>query len=448
MKGDTRLSAKEARRVYVLEQLCEGKVSAAQAAEILGLSLRHVKRLKKGFLLQGPSFLVHKNRGRKPSHAIPHQIRQKVIDRVLGPYRGASCQHVAELLAQEKDDPISLSAKTIRRILKEAGIPLRHTHKAARRRRSRTRMPQEGMMVQIDASPFAWLEDRGPILHLHGAIDDATGKVLGLYFCDQERALGYFHVLLQMAQNHGLPLSLYSDRHTIFFSPKRDRLSIQEQLEGKQVPLTQVGQALAALGITHIAARSPQAKGRIERLWATLQARLVIELRAAGISTLDEANRFLHGFIQRFNERFAVPAREPESAFRPAPQLRQLLAILAMKHERKPSAGSTISFQGATYQLVDSHGTVVPLGPRQPVQVLTCLDGVTRARYAGHLYTLRKLDVPKTTWPKPRPATAPAAPPGAAARAARLRPPSNHPWRRSYKTLPLPDPRHFYQEGG
>lgn len=181
-----------------------------------------------------------------------------------GPLRNASCQQVAELL--EEFYSITLSAKTIGRTLKEAGIPLAHGHRSPRRKKSRDRMPQEGVLSQFDASPFAWLEDRGPKLTLHGPIDDATGKIQGLYFTLNESLFGYFQVLLQVVQSFGVPKNLYTDCHTIFFSPKKDRLSIEEELAGQTAPLTQFGRAIAELGINHIPARSPQAKGRVERL--------------------------------------------------------------------------------------------------------------------------------------------------------------------------------------
>src|SRR5690606_33434838 len=152
-----------------------GKMKIKQAASCLGLSERHVIRLKEGFKRNGTAFLAHKNRGRKPKHAFSDATRQFVVEQALGPLRSTSCQHMAELLAEHHG--LQISAKTIGRILKEARIPLRFTHKASRRRRTRDRMPQVGLLVQMDASPYKWLEERGPTLHLHGAIDDATGAL-------------------------------------------------------------------------------------------------------------------------------------------------------------------------------------------------------------------------------------------------------------------------------
>ncbi|HHY92975.1 MAG TPA: ISNCY family transposase, partial [Firmicutes bacterium] len=375
------MSAKESRRVFVIEQAVKGKITNRQAAEVLGLSERQVIRLKEKMRVEGVAGLAHKNRGRTPKHAVPKETKEKVVMLARGPLRDASCQQVAELL--EEFYGITLSAKTIGRILKEAGIPLLHGHRSPRRKKSRDRMPREGLLSQFDASPFAWLEDRGPELTLHGAIDDATGKVQGLYFTLNESLFGYFQVLLQVMQNFGVPRSLYSDRHSIFFSPKKDKLSIEEELAGQTAPLTQFGRAIAELGINHIPARSPQAKGRVERLWGTLQSRLVVELRLAGISTLEEANAFLPGFIQRFNRRFAVTPACPEPAYGPCPSPARLEQILSLRQQRKASRGSSISYLGYTYQLIDNRGSVVPLRPGAIVEVLTLLNGSLSALYGG-----------------------------------------------------------------
>lgn len=380
------MSPREARRVAVMEQVLAGKATIAQAALALGLSQRQVKRLKGGMLKEGTAFLAHKNRGKKPKHALSQQSRDQIISNALGDYRNANCQHMSELLKQYQG--ISVCSRTIRRALAQVGIPIKRPHKAARRRRTRDRMPKEGMLVQCDASPFAWLEDRGSEMSLHGAIDDATSKVLSLYFRMEEDTIGYMQMLAQMLTNHGVPCSLYSDRHTIFFSPKKDKLSIEDELAGKTVRLTQFGRALDELKITHIPARSPQAKGRIERLWETLQDRLVIELRLAGISDMDGANAFLPSFLTRFNERFAVEPVDPETTFRPAPSSEELKRIVCFKEVRKASNGSTISFSGAIYRLVDQRGDGALLRPRSKVIVLKHLDGSLGALYQGRSYSL------------------------------------------------------------
>lgn len=427
MKGDILLSHKEARRLSVLENVLAGKLSVPAAAELLGLSERHIKRLKRGMQQYGAAFLAHKNRGRKPKHTIPDATRRQVVELALTRYRGASCQHMAELLAEHEG--LHLSAKTISRILRAAGVPIAHTHRAPRRHRCRDRHTQEGLLVQMDASPYHWLEDRGPQASLHGAIDDATGKVLGLYFLPQEQTLGYLHVLHQILTHYGIPHSVYTDRHTLFFSPQPQQLSLEEELAGQETRLTQFGRALRQLDVRHIPARSPQAKGRVERLWGTLQERLTLELRLAGIDNYDDANRFLPDFIERFNQRFAVVPAEPIPAWRPKPSAQDLATVLAFHHVRKASAGSTISFRGQTYQLLDSHGRTLPLPARAPVTVIEDLHGSLRALYHTRLYRLQVLASPK---PLAQPDKTTAAPPSKPPRSSKPAP--NHPWRRPFKS--------------
>lgn len=387
------MNAKEARRVYVMEQVLNGTITIRQAAEYLGLSERQVKRLKKGMKEKGVAALVHGNRGRTPKHAIPKNIRDIVAALATGLYKDASTEHMSELLALNQG--IKISAKSIARILKERGITNPHSCKHRRRRKSRDRAPKEGMLVQIDASPFKWLEDRGPELTLHGAIDDATGKVLGLYFRPTEGLQGYLKVLEQVVAKHGIPRSVYSDGHTIFFSPKKDKLTIEEQLAGKQVSLTQFGRAIDELGIIHIHARSPQAKGRIERLWETLQSRLTVELRIAGITTMEEANAFLEGFSDRFNARFAVNAQDPKPAYMPAPTQNILDTILCVKQQRTATNGSLISYQGQLYCLTDAKEHQVLLPPKAKIEVLLHLDNSVDALYQGHRYKLKPFSTPQ-----------------------------------------------------
>lgn len=427
MERNIFLSQKEARRLYVIEQTIAGNLTIRQAAELLKLSCRQVKRLKKGVAISGAAYLAHRNRGRKPKHAITTEVRNTIVSLAIGTYKDASCEQMAELFTEHHG--ITVSSRSVRRILHAAGLPLKYARKPAKKHRSRERMPAAGMLVQADASPFAWFEDRGPEATLHGIIDDATGRILALFFRPAEDLRGYFMVLLQMLLNFGAPKAFYSDRHTIFFSPKKDKLSIEEELAGKQVALTQFGRALSELGIGHIPALTPQAKGRVERLWETLQGRLVIELRHVGISDIEAANAFLPGFITKFNARFGKDPTVPESAFAPCPAQDILDHILCLKHSRKASGGSTISFMGQTYQLLANTSSVLPLSRGAKIEVLTHLDGTLSALFEGKSFGLKELQA-STAQASQAPAQAkqPAKTP--------YSPPASHPWRQ-----PLNKPR-------
>ncbi len=392
------MSKKEARRVYVMEQVVEGKMTVRQGAQCLGLSERQVKRLKKGMKEKGVAALAHGNRGRSPKHTISKHIRDEIASLAAGLYKGASAEHMSELLSENQG--IRVSGKSITRILREKGILDPCAKKHRRRRKSRDRVPKEGLLVQVDASPYDWLEGRGPKMHLHGVIDDATSKVLGLHFRLEEDLKGYLEALRQVVTKHGVPRAVYSDGHTIFFSPKKDKLTIEQELAGEQVSLTQLGRALDQLGIIQVRAGSPQAKGRVERLWETLQSRLVVELRVAGISTMEDANAFLPRFIERFNKRFAVEAQDPEPAYMPIPAQEEVDTILCVKEPRIASNGSTISYRGQTYRLVDHKGRVLSLPPRAKVEVLLHLDNSIDALYMGQRYQLEAFSAPK---PESRP---------------------------------------------
>ena len=384
-REDIFLSAKEARRVFVMEEVVEGRITVREAAAYLNLSERQVKRLKKGMKERGVLALVHGNRGRTPKHAISKDIKDMVALLAQNEYKGASCQHMPELLAEQKG--IHISSKSVSRILKERGILNPYSHKSCTPRKSRTRAPKEGMLVQLDASPFDWFEGRGPKLELHGAIDDATSKVLALYFRPNEDLRGYLEVLERMTADYGIPRAVYTDGHTIFFSPKKDKLTIEEELAGKQVALTQLGRVFEELGISHIHARSPQAKGRIERLWGTLQGRLKIEMRIEGISSIEEANEFLPGFIEKYNKQFAVEPADPESAFA-APMAKGKMESIICLREERTATGSTISYYGQKYQLVDEKGNILPLPSKSVIQVLRHLDDSIDAMYRGKRYGL------------------------------------------------------------
>lgn len=421
------LSLKEARRLNVIERTITGELTVAQASQLLNLSHRQVKRLKRGVKMMGAASLAHQNRGRKPKHAIITEVRDLIVSLAIGEYKDASCEQMAELFAEHHG--IAVSPRSVRRILHAAGIPLKYARKPAKKRRSRDRMPAAGLLVQADASPFAWFEDRGPTAALHGIIDDATGRILALFFRPTEDLRGYFTVLLQMLLNFGVPKAFYSDRHTIFFSPNKDKLTIEEELAGKKVALTQFGRALSELNIGHTPARSPEAKGRVERLWETLQGRLVIELRLAGISDIEAANAFLPGFIAKFNAHFGKEPAVPEPAFAPCPARDTLDRIVCLKHSRKASGGSTISFMGKTYQLLTGTGLVLPLSRGAKIEVLTHLDGTLSALYEGKSYGLKVCQACAAQASQaPVQAKQPAKTP--------YSPPASHPWRQ-----PLNKPR-------
>lgn len=386
------LSRSELNRVLVVQRLVEGRLTIQEAAMVLGMSERHIKRLKAKFKDQGPEALAHGNRGRSPVHAVPEDLRRRVVELAQSTYKGCNYTFLSELLHEH--EAISLSPSSVRRILSGVGITSPRKHRPPKLHRRRQRKAQFGMLVQIDGSRHDWLEGRGPWLVLHGAIDDATGRILALTFRPTECFEGYRILLHLLVTNHGIPLAIYSDRHTLFFPPERaEAPSLEQQLLG-QVPLSQVGRMITELGIEHVKARSPQAKGRIERLWGTLQERLVVHLRLVGASTLEQAEAALPEFIERYNERFAVPPAEAEEAFKPVPAHLRLEHILCWKEQRTVLPGYVIQYDNQTYRLGTPKGApTIPL--RSVVDVLVLPDGTLTVGHKGFPYALEHIPDPR-----------------------------------------------------
>jgi transposase len=339
--------ARAQRRAYVLEHVVNGGLTIDQAAAILKLSTRQVDRLLARYR-DGSAALAHGNRGRPPANRIDDQLRRRVVDLATTTYVGVNHTHLAELLAEREG--ISVAERTLRRILAEGGVRPVHTRRSPRHRSRRERMPREGMLLQVDGSRHRWFGPDLPFATLVAGIDDATGRVPGGTFRAAEDAVGYFTAFAQTAEHQGLPGAVYSDRHGIFIVERNRPPTLAEQLAGKR-SFTQVGRALNDAGIGWIGARSPEAKGRVERLWGTLQDRLVAELRLEGITTIEAANPFLLDFLERHNERFAVPAADPEPAWRPWPDGLTSDAVFCFHYPRRVARDATLSWPGGDLAL-------------------------------------------------------------------------------------------------
>ena len=408
------MTDKEMARLIVAERLVEGEIRVKDAAEVLKLSTRQVKRIKKKVRLNGPGAAVHGNRSRKPKNAVDGKVKDLVVELKTKKYGGTNFSHFAELLAERED--IIISRPTVHRILRGAGIASPKKKKKVRAHRYRKRKDCPGMMVQLDASPYGWLG--GEDLNLHGAIDDASSNISGLYLCKEETLEGYFEVTRQMIKGPGIPISTYSDKHTIFFSPK-DKLTIEDQLEGKTEPYTQFSAAMSELGVTMIPAGSAQAKGRIERLWGTLQDRLVQEFILNEIKDIESANKFMATYIKKFNKRFSVvPKGEP--VFRKLDKGINLDHILCRKISRKLDGGSAFSYEGKYFQLVSS-GKPAATIPRSGVSVLTSSRIGIKAKYSGKVYSVTRLEA--------RPRVAMDTPVKTKARKLAKKPAASHPWK-------------------
>jgi transposase len=441
MKERVTLNKKEQKRLMVLNQIERGVMTAGEAAEVLGLSLRHVRRILAAYRKEGAQALAHGNRGRKPHNALDEILKGQVVKLAQSTYAGCNNQHFTELLAEREG--INLPRSSVRLILLRAGIKSPRKRKPPKHRSRRERYPKEGMLLQIDGSRDDWLEGRGSYLTLVGAIDDATGTVPYGLFREQEDAQGYILLLRQIVESHGIPEALYHDGHGIFERSKKEPESLEEQLEGRRKP-TQFGRIMEELGIISITSLSPQAKGRIERLWGTFQDRLKSELRIAGAKTGKEANQVLWDFLPRFNERFAVPAREPGSAYRQIPEDFKPEEIFCFKYQRTVGKDNVVRFGEHRLQIVPTNGR--SSYAKAKVEVHERMDGSLAVYYNGQCL-LTKPAPPEA--PVLRARNIPRFIPGAGESLASAppiankilkpkatrpyKPAPNHPWRRGFK---------------
>ena len=382
------MSQEQLKTFTVINRFIDKSISRQQAASLLGLSTRQITRLKKGVLTSGAESLIHKNTGRKPAHAVTDETKEAVLKIYSRPELSrANFLHFKDILLA--DFGIALSYSALSSILKNAGFESPKKKKIRHRTHRRTRKPHPGQLIQIDATPYEWFGGNTKYA-LHGAIDDATGNVVGLFLTQNECLYGYLETMRQCCVDFGVPQIIYSDNHTIFRSPKTGKLTMDELIAGKTVHLTQFGRSMHELGIDLIFAKTPQAKGRIERLWVTLQSRLPVEFAKRGITTVADANRFLEEeYKELFNQRFSVEP-EAESIFVPLAEGMDIDTILCVKHKRKTDAAGTFSFKNRCFQILDEGFPII--NARKEIEVLLNPRYGIRIAYGGRIYeTIRYL---------------------------------------------------------
>ena len=357
------MTPKEQSRLQVLNSLAAEYMTLDQAAELMGVTSRHTRRILGAYRERGAAALAHGHRGRRPVNATPEALVADVAHLARTRYAGVNHTHLAELLAEREG--IHMGRTTLRRVLLEAGLSSPRRRRPPKHRVRRQRMPREGMLIQMDGSHHPWLGDLAPPFTLLIAVDDATGTALSAWFCEQEDSHNYFLLIRALVERRGVPVALYTDRHGVF-----------KHTPGAGLPAgpTQFSRAMDELGVQMIFAQSPQAKGRVERTAGTFQDRLVAELRLAGATTLEQAQAVLDEFVPRFNRRFGVLPQCSEPAFRPLDPESCLEQILCFKHRRKVDKDNTVRFQLRTLQLLPALER--PSYAGATVEVLEGLDGL------------------------------------------------------------------------
>jgi transposase len=374
------MSQKELQRVKVIENAAGGRLSVREASRLLHLSERQVQRLKRRYQPDSTAWVHHGNRGRTTPWAVPAPQKELILSLARGKYRGFNDSHLTEKLCAEEH--LSVGRESVRRILRTAKVASPQKRRPRKYRSRRPPRPRFGMMALTDASRHDWLQGRGPELTLIGFQDDATGQILAAHFqLEGENTIGYLRALLTMIAAHGVPLSLYRDRHSIF-QRNDSHWTLAEQLSGKQTP-TQLGRVLDELGIQQIPAYSPQAKGRIERAWRTCQDRLVSELRLAQATTLAQANAVLENFCADYNRRFARTPAEPVSDFRRLPRRFDLNRCLALHYQRVVADDHTVTLGARSISLPPLPGHRGYAG--ETVELSHQLDGILRVYRGGAL---------------------------------------------------------------
>ena len=340
-------------KLIVIQSVIDGKRTGKEASNKLNLSERQIWRLVKKVKNSGVEGIKHGNRFIHQPRFITFEFKEHIKNLKLSDdYCDANFKHFQELI--EEHENIKISYTSIYKILTEYGIKSKKKHKDRKTHRQRKRKTHEGDLVQADGTPFDWFKD-GHMYSIHGFIDDATGKVLGAYMCEHECLLGYLEVLRQMLKNYGIPKCLYPDKFSVFFPAKGQKITIEEQLQGKEKPTTQFKRIIDVLGIDMFAASTSQAKGRIERLWNTFQDRLVTEFKLNKIKRIDEANEFLKTYIKKYNKQFAVKAKNEESNFVPVPSYIDLDLLLAIKITRKIDSSGSFTIKNKRFQILNNN---------------------------------------------------------------------------------------------
>ena len=394
------LTMNEEKKYEIIKKLVETNGNKKRAAVALQCTVRTINRMILGYKITGKEFFSHGNKGRKPAHTISAETKDLILDLYRNKYFDSTYTHFAELL--EKHEQIKVSVSVVRstlmpefivspratkRIRKKAKADLKEAMKTAKSKKEieriqdniisiedahprRPRCAYFGEMIQLDASLHNWFGSQKTQLHI--GVDDATGTITAAYFDHQETLNGYYNVLEQILNNYGIPYMFYTDKRTVFEYKKKKFSDLENNT------FTQFGYACKQLGIEIKTTSIPQAKGRVERMFQTLQLRLPIELRLAGITTLEQANEFLKSYLKEFNAKFALSIDNTKSVFEKQPSAEKINLILAVLTERKIDSGHSIKFDNRYFRLLDANGI--------PIYLYKGTTGMVIKSFSGDLF--------------------------------------------------------------
>ena len=407
------LTMTENEKYQIIKKLVDTNGNKQTAALKIGCTPRHINRLIAGYKKSGKAFFVHGNHAHKPVTTIPDETRLLVLNLYQTKYYEANLTHFQELLAEMEH--IDISVSSISSILRKEYIISPKAHRVTRKKvkkelmalksKAKTKKAQAalqtsildledahprqprcaffGEMIQMDASEYVWFGDEKA--HLHVAVDDATGTLVGAWFDTQETLNGYYNVLHQILVNYGIPYQFFTDNRTVFEYKRKADNSIEKDT------FTQFGYACKQLGIDIRTSSIPQSKGRVERMNGTLQSRLPVELRLKSISSIDEANKFLNSYIKKFNKRFALPVDRIKSVFETQPDSDKINLTLAVLSSRKIDNGSCFKYHNDYYLPVDGNGYAVYHRKGTSVMVIKAFDGELYSCIGEQVYGVLKL---------------------------------------------------------
>jgi transposase len=395
------LRQKDLKRLHVMHKVLEGTMTQAEAADLISLTERQIRRIVKRIRQEGDKGIGHAARGKPSNRKLPKKLKNRIVRLYTTTYPDFGPTLFTEKL--EEREGIVISRETARAWLMGEGLWKKQRRRKAHRQ-WRERKARFGEMLQMDGSHHDWFEGRGPRCVLMAYSDDATGSVYGRFY-GYEGTIPAMDSFTRYITKYGIPMSVYLDKHTTYKSwAGRDEFREAE-------PVSQFGRALAELGVKMLHAHSPQAKGRIERLFNTFQDRMVKEMRLRGVSTIPEANRFLASYLPVYNRRFSVPPKKKENLHRTVNV--ELDTILCVKTERTLRNDHTIQHNGTLYQIKDRIRA-------EKVVVEELIDGSMRIRHKGVPLSFHEIVQRPATPEKERPFIA---------RGKGHRPPIDHAWR-------------------